>query len=124
MSGKKILIVEDNEFIRMQFVRILEEAGYETIEAEEGLAAEEKLSDDVIMAVVDVMMEPVGGLGFAKYLQAEGYESLPVILITGDHKPDLLGQAQALGVAGMLIKPVQKDRLLKMTERVLRKKKA
>jgi len=122
MSSKKILVVEDNAFIRMQLVRILEDAGYETVEAEEGQDAETKLSPEVVLAVVDVMMEPVGGLGFAKYLQSEGYEKLPVILITGDNKPDLLSQAQALGVSGMLIKPVQKERLLKMTERVLRRK--
>jgi CheY-like chemotaxis protein len=114
-----ILVVEDNTFVRMQLVSILRDAGYAVIEASDGEQAKGLLNDAVRLAIVDVLMEPVGGLGFIRHLKTEGYEHLPVILVTGDQKPDLLQQTQKLGVESVLFKPVQRDRLVTMVERIL-----
>jgi DNA-binding NarL/FixJ family response regulator len=44
----------------------------------------------------------------------------PVILVTGDQSPELLSDASRLGVAAVLMKPVQRDRLVKTVQRTLR----
>ena len=116
---KKILVVEDNDFVRMQIVKFLEEADFAVDEATDGQQALKAMGDDVHMAVVDVRMEPMGGLEFIKALRADDIMT-PVILVTGDDNPDLLSESQKLGVAAVLMKPVQKERLVKVVERTLR----
>ncbi|MCK5556604.1 MAG: response regulator, partial [Alphaproteobacteria bacterium] len=78
------------------------------------------MSKDVSLAVVDVRMEPMGGFEFIAITQAEGYK-MPVILVTGDQDSSLLERAGKLGVATVLMKPVQKDRLVSMVGRLLKR---
>lgn len=117
--ANKILVVEDNDFVRMQIVRYLSDAGYEVAEASHGDQAIDVMKTQPIdMAIVDVRMEPVDGFGFIKSIRGMDMDT-PVILVTGDNNPDLLGQARTWGVGSVLIKPVQKDRLLKAVERTI-----
>lgn len=122
MVGKaKILVVEDNDFVRAQIVKFLTDGGYDILEATDGQAAEKYVTDPIPdMVLADVMMEPVGGFGFVRYLRSQGYDHVPVVLVTGDQNSDLLTEAQKLGVGNVLMKPVQKERLLTVIERVLR----
>jgi len=114
-----ILVAEDNDFVRMQIVKYLKDAGYDVIEAKDGDEATSiaKVSD-ISLAVVDVRMEPVDGFDFIRALHGFQLE-IPVILVTGDNNPDLLNKAGELKVSAMLTKPVEKDRLLKAVERTL-----
>jgi CheY-like chemotaxis protein len=114
----KILIVEDNDFVRMQIVRFLSEEKYEIIEAADGQQALDKMNKDISMAIVDVRMEPIDGFEFVKAIRAKEIDT-PVILVTGDQNPDLLAQAAKWGVAAVLMKPVQRDRLIKTVSRTL-----
>lgn len=115
----KILVVEDNDFVRMQIVRYLSDAGHEITEASHGDQAIDVMKTQAIdMAIVDVRMEPVDGFGFIKSIRGMDMDT-PVILVTGDNNPDLLDQARTWGVGSVLIKPVQKERLLKAVERTI-----
>lgn len=116
VKTEKILVVEDNDFVRMQIVKFISDEGYPVIECTDGRDALEKIDDDTAMAIVDVRMEPMGGFDFIKSLR--GYDvDIPVILVTGDKDPDLLSDAQKLEVAAVLMKPVQKDRLVQVVTR-------
>lgn len=123
MSQKtRILVVEDNDFVRMQIVKFLrddEESGYEIVEAADGSAALEEIANDIDMVIVDVRMEPIDGFEFIRAIRGEGNQA-PVILVTGDQNPDLLSEAGKWDVAAVLMKPVQRDRLLKTVSRTLR----
>lgn len=117
-DAKTVLVVEDNDFVRMQIVGYLKEAAYTPLEAREGNAALEHMGrSDVDMAIVDVQMEPMGGFEFIRELRSRDYHT-PVILVTGDQTSDILEQSGKLGVGAVLMKPVEKDRLLKTVERV------
>ena len=115
---RKILVVEDNDFVRMQIVTFLQGGGFTTDEAADGHQALEKLDQDVDMAVVDVRMEPMGGFEFIRSVQSMALD-IPVVLVTGDQDPELLSESAKHGVAAVLMKPVQKDRLIKTVERTL-----
>jgi two-component system chemotaxis response regulator CheY len=117
-NNKKILVVEDNDFVRMQIGMFLKAAGYDVVEATDGQAAESKLSENPQLIIADVMMEPVGGFAFIRSIRNKGVD-VPVILVTGDQNNDLLEQSNKLGVASVLIKPVKKDRLISMVQRTL-----
>lgn len=113
-----VLIVEDNDFVRMQIVRYLSDSGFATREAPDGLVALAQFSSDIDLAIVDVRMEPIDGFEFIKALRGRNVTT-PVILVTGDQNPDLLNEANKWGVAAVLMKPVQKDRLIKMVTRTI-----
>ncbi|MCM2343370.1 MAG: response regulator [Alphaproteobacteria bacterium] len=119
-ESRKVLVVEDNDFVRMQIVSHLKGAGYETHEAADGDQALSCIESDsaIGIAVVDVRMDPMGGFEFIKILR-DNESRLPVILVTADDTADLLEQAGKYGVAAVLMKPVQKERLLHTVERSL-----
>ena len=124
MSKSKILVVEDNDFVRMQIVRYLQEIDVEVIEASHGdqaldIVKQEYIKrDPVSLAIVDVRMEPVDGFEFIRSIRGMDMDT-PVILVTGDNNPDLLEQAGKWGVSAVMIKPVQKDRLVKTVTRTI-----
>jgi CheY-like chemotaxis protein len=125
MSGKdKILVVEDNDFVRMQIARYLGEIGLEVIEASDGDKALDVIKqqhikrEPISMAIVDVRMEPVDGFEFIRTIRGMDMDT-PVILVTGDNNPDLLEKAGTWGVGAVMIKPVQKERLIKTVTRTI-----
>src|SRR5688572_2034138 len=115
---KKILVVEDNDFVRMQIIKFLAEAEFDTVEAKDGTAALEAINPDIAMAIVDIRMEPIDGFEFIRAIRGRDLET-PVVLVTGDSNPDLLNEAGKWGVAAVLMKPVQRDRLVKAVTRTL-----
>lgn len=117
-DNDKILVVEDNDFVRMQIVKFLTDEGYETIEGRDGEEALQAMTKEIALAIVDVRMEPIGGFEFIKSIRGSDMDT-PVILVTGDDNPDLLNDAQKWGVAAVLMKPVQRDRLVKMVSRTI-----
>ena len=116
----KILIVEDNDFVRMQIIRFLEGASYEIVEASDGRQALDvvEAGEDISLAIVDVRMEPVDGFEFIRALRGED-NRLPVILVTGDQNSDLLSETTKLEIAAVLMKPVEKDRLLQVVAKTI-----
>lgn len=116
-----ILVVEDNDFVRMQIVSYLAEATYGILEAADGNEALDHVEAEgknIRMIVADVRMEPMGGIDFVKTLRGRDIQT-PVILVTGDQAPDLLERAGQWGVSAVLMKPVQKDRLLKTVTKTM-----
>lgn len=123
-EANKILVVEDNDFVRMQIVRYLGEINANVLEASDGYQAldyikqEHHKGEPICLAIVDVRMEPVDGFEFIKSIRGLDMDT-PVILVTGDNNPDLLEKAGQWGVGAVMIKPVQKDRLIKTASRTI-----
>ena len=117
-QGEKILVVEDNDFVRMQMKTYLEEAGYIVSEAINGAIALTMVTNDIALIIVDVRMAPVDGFEFIKAIRGRN-PTLPLILVTGDQNPDLLNEASKWSVSAVLMKPVQRERLVTMSERAI-----
>lgn len=116
-----VLIVEDNDFVRMQIVSYLKGDGYSVTEApgaEEAMAFVEGGTEPSAI-IADIRMEPVGGFEFIRSLRSRNI-MIPVILVTGDQTPDILEQASRLNVAAVLMKPVEKARLLGTVSRAIK----
>lgn len=114
-----LLVAEDNDFVRMQLVKFLQDEGYHVHEASEGGTALSIIKEiKIAVALVDVRMEPMDGFEFIKAIRGQGIQT-PVILVTGDQNPDLLSEASRWHVSAVLMKPVQKDRLIKMVSRAI-----
>lgn len=119
-QGEKILLVEDNDFVRMQMKTYLEDAGYSVSEAVNGAIGLTMVTSDVVLIIVDVRMAPIDGFEFIKAIRGRN-PTLPLILVTGDQNPDLLNEAGKWSVSAVLMKPVQRERLVSMSERAIAK---
>ena len=116
-----ILVVEDNDFVRMQISKFLESDGYNIIETTNALDAMDVIDQNknsIQCMLVDVRMEPEDGFDFLNKINAKDIK-IPSILVTGDQNPDILSKASNLGVVSVLMKPVNKDRLLQMVQRAI-----
>lgn len=116
-----ILVVEDNDFVRTQMVTFLKEAGFSVIEAVEGNHALEVLNKKVSLAIVDIHMEPMDGFDFIAMVR-EGEYNIPIVVVTGDEHPPITEKAKAHGADEVLLKPIQKDRLLAAVQSLLDRK--
>ncbi len=83
-SKKKVLIVDDDDAIRMMVERVLQREQYEVESARDGFEAIEKLTrNDYTTVLLDLMMPRVDGHGVLRYLE-ERPEPPSVILMTAN----------------------------------------
>lgn len=108
---RRVLIAEDETLIRMDLREMLEEEGYEVLEAADGEAAirlaRESQPDLVIL---DIKMPRVDGLTAAQRISEE--RIAPVLILTAYSQRDLVERASEAGAMGYLVKPFQKHDLL------------
>jgi two-component system phosphate regulon response regulator PhoB len=104
---RRILIVDDDAFIRRPLEFILREEGYQPVtaaDAEEGLRAIEACPPDLIF--LDVMMPGKDGLTWCGELKRDArYARIPIILLSARGQERDRQQALALGAADLLTKP-------------------
>jgi two-component system, chemotaxis family, chemotaxis protein CheY len=112
---KKILIVDDSATVRQQVRTALASAGFDSVEAAdgvEGLAAIVS-RDDLAAVVCDVNMPRMGGLEMLAMVSARGkLEGLPVVILTTEGQPTLVRQAKAAGAKGWIVKPFKPEVLV------------
>jgi CheY-like chemotaxis protein len=103
-----VLVVDDEPSVRATLSLCLRAAGYETICAEDGRAAQQLINDFNPSAIVaDIFMPVQDGLGLMNWLREQG-RKIPVVAISGHVRTtefDGLGMARRLGAATILEKP-------------------
>jgi DNA-binding NarL/FixJ family response regulator len=111
----KILVVDDEEIIRVGFRELLANTDIEIVaDAKNGDEFLEKCrAHSFDVALVDVRMEPMDGLTAFQRLQLEGIR-LPVILFSAIDNPNYVARALALGAAGYLLKHEDRDKWLEV----------
>jgi DNA-binding response OmpR family regulator len=78
----KILVVDDEEHVRLLYSEDLKEAGYEVITAESGYKILEKIDEEKPdLVVLDIKMVDYNGLDILQDIRNHFYD-LPVILAT------------------------------------------
>lgn len=119
----KILIVDDDEFIRSLTQNALEKIGYVIECAKDGREAWTKIDRkpgryDLIL--LDKQMPRMDGIALLKRIKSDTRLSeLPVILLTNDDKPEDIIEGLAAGACYYLIKPTTKDVLKLVIQNVL-----
>jgi two-component system chemotaxis response regulator CheY len=110
---KKILVVDDSESIRAQVHQTLAGAGYEIVEATDGLEGLEVLRrrSDLDLVLCDLNMPRMNGLEMLAEVKREGHAT-PVLMLTTEGQPALVQRARAGGAKGWVIKPFKPDLLL------------
>ena len=106
MTGKKLLIVEDEQDIRELYSEILREEGYEVIEAWDGqVGLKEALSGKFDLILLDIMLPKIDGLHILKEIKKKPELSkIPIILLTNLGADAVIKEAFTLGAEAYVIK--------------------
>ena len=119
----RVLVVDDEPSVRTIVRLLLEKAGYDVIEAENGEAAIEALNtgeNRLVLDVVicDIRMPKINGVQALEYFQRE-YPHVPVIVLTAYPDTRMAVSFMQNGVADYLIKPVDAQRLRAAVEKAM-----
>ena len=111
----KVLVVDDEDSIRMLVKKVLERAGYDVACARDGCEAIERLAaDDYDVVLLDVMMPKLDGFGVVQAMQTTCPRLLArTLLVTASHLKSL----QTLPVRGIITKPFSVGELVAETQK-------
>lgn len=111
----KILLVDDDELVRYSLARVLTGAGYEVVEAEDGVAGLRKyktLKPDLVLT--DIVMPEQDGLGLLNQLRSID-KKIPILVMSGGGERlgmDYLLLADKFGASAIIAKPFDNAVLL------------
>lgn len=110
MEGKKkILLVDDDQFLVDLLAEKLGKAGFETFKAHNGDEAIEQVSQHKPnLVLLDLMMPGMDGLSVLKSLKAnEEHKGIPVVILTNLSDPSVVSEIKNQGGSGYLLKDDQ-----------------
>ena len=109
----RILVVDDDDAIRVMVERILRREKFEVDTARDGFEAIEKLSrNDYATVLLDLMMPRVDGHGVLRHLVTDNRSSQPAVIIMTANLAGAVETVDALPVRYVLPKPFDIRRLI------------
>jgi two-component system chemotaxis response regulator CheY len=119
--NKRVLIVDDSATIRQQVRMALSQAGFEVVEAADGVEGVSKIRTDSTLAAVicDINMPNKSGLELIEEIKAGGaHTHLPIVMLTTEGQPALVQRAKAAGAKGWIVKPFKPNLLVAALEKL------
>jgi two-component system chemotaxis response regulator CheY len=117
-----ILAVDDSPSMRKMVSFTLTGAGYEVVEAVDGIDAYEKAqAQSFDLVLTDQNMPRLDGLGLTRKLREHPqFKTVPILVLTTESS-DLMKQAgRSAGATGWLVKPFDPARLLEVIKKVIK----
>ena len=115
----RILVVDDSGLARRRARAILESAGFEVVEAQDGMAALERYSvDKPSVVLLDLVMKGMYGLEVLTKLR-EMDPAARVIVVSADVQTSSHELVAEGGAAGFLVKPVDANEVLTLVRSTL-----
>jgi CheY-like chemotaxis protein len=115
LSGKRILVVDDNPINLDIATETLQLAGADVDAAASGHEALALLSDKLYdLIVLDLAMPGMDGVAFGRALRASNKNAnVPIVLFTASEAAEAKKAVQQLGAKGLVTKPLDVDDLLR-----------
>ena len=110
---KKVLVVDDSDFMRMMLKNMLSESGHTIVEADNGknaLRVLEKEKPDV--CILDINMPEMNGLDTLRHIVAN-YENTRVIMLSALCMESIVREAMEIGTSAFVAKPFQADSIIR-----------
>lgn len=105
MNKLKVLIVDDDTSDRLLFRKWIERWGYDALDAEDAASGEKiAAEEDIAAALLDFKLPDFNGIELFRRIN-KLRPGIPIILITGAHKPELTIQAMSEGLYHYMSKP-------------------
>lgn len=118
--AKKILTVDDSRTILSVLQQALTSAGFDIIQAEDGVYGLEALQDsDPDVIITDINMPRLDGFGFIERVRRlEKYRAIPILVLTTESDPQKKERARKAGATGWIVKPFEPTKLIEAIGRV------
>ena len=120
LTPKRILTVDDSKTMRDMVGFTLRGAGYEVIEADDGVKALSVLNGaSVDLVITDINMPNMDGVTLIKQLRARAaFKSTPILILTTEGSDEKKAEGRAAGATGWIVKPFVPDKLLQVVTKV------
>jgi len=129
LDGLKILVVDDERFIRTTIRAVLRAVGhFDVAEADDGdvaLAEVERFKPDIVLC--DIAMPRMGGLRFVEMLRKNteaATRDTPVVILSGHNDQPTVIAASKLRIDGYLIKPISPKQLGDQLRKIVSRREA
>ncbi len=124
LSGKNVLIVDDNLTHLDILTHLLKKAGMNVTalnKSEQTIPTLQKAINNVgrfDLCILDILMPGLNGYDLARQIRNSGFKDLPVIALSSVSKRDA-GRFEEAGFDGFFAKPIRRKKLYRMMERFL-----
>jgi two-component system, chemotaxis family, chemotaxis protein CheY len=116
----KILVVDDSNLSRRISRRILEEAGHEVVEAEDGVSALERyFLEKPDLVLLDITMKGMTGIEVLRKLREMDTQAR-VVIATADIQSSTRKLTQEAGALGFVTKPLAVEQLVSAVNAALK----
>lgn len=117
--GSRILVVDDEEDIRMSLIGILEDEGYEVITSESGEEALRIMaSEDVDTLFLDIWLTGKDGIDVLETVRRD-YSDVPVVMISGHGNIETAVQTIKMGAFDFIEKPLSLEKVVVAVKKAL-----
>jgi DNA-binding response OmpR family regulator len=106
-DGATVLVVDDEDEIRSVVVMALRRAGFQTVQARDGMEALnlfQRYQERIRLILMDLTMPTMDGEEACRELRRRG-STVPVILSSGFNEVEALRRFDGLGLTGFIQKP-------------------
>lgn len=117
----QILVVEDDTNTRKLMCAILKQNGFETLQAEDSIAALEVIDKQhVDLVLLDLMMPNMDGYELTRQLRLT-WENLPILMVTAKQEPKDKRKGFLAGTDDYMTKPVDEQEMVLRIKALLRR---
>ena len=119
--AKTVLTVDDSASIRQMVSFTLKSAGYEVVEAVDGMDGLEKAkAKPISLVITDQNMPRMDGMTLVKNLRAlPSFRTVPILMLTTESSDAMKSQGRAAGATGWLVKPFDPQKLIEVVKKVI-----
>jgi two-component system chemotaxis response regulator CheY len=121
--GKTVLVVDDSSTVRQQVSLALRQAGFDTVEAADGVEgiATIEANRAISMVVCDVNMPNMNGLDMVEKVKSRPeHKALPILMLTTEGQPSMIKRAKQAGAVGWIVKPFDANQLVDAAKHLTR----
>jgi DNA-binding response OmpR family regulator len=113
-DNKKILVIDESEFLREAVKKFLEEYKFSVITCGKGiLGVKEAVDNKPDLIILELILPSFTGIDVIKSLSSlEITKKIPIIAMTSHKEHDFVSQAVSLGISDLIIKPLNKRTLV------------
>lgn len=118
--SKTILTVDDSRTMRDMLRLALVDAGFNVVQAEDGVHGLEVLAGETPDVIVtDINMPRMDGYGFIEGVRADQRcRAIPILVLTTESSPEKKARARDAGATGWIVKPFNPEKLVEAIRRV------
>lgn len=116
----KVLAIDDSRTIRSLVRKVMEDAGFQCVVAEDGVEGVHRFAEDnPDIVITDINMPNMDGFGVINTIRAgTSNRMVPILVLTTESADHLKAKAREAGATGWIVKPFDDETIVSLVRRV------